>query len=105
MNFKLTRNLVYYGARAVPFTLLANVGREDAGIPLTIDSTDDLDLEAIKSELRETVFRRGWRDLKITHTPAHLLEVAGLPPLPLEERIIVSANGVDIIYTPEENAA
>lgn len=56
--YKLTENHAWYGDRRVPFSLLAEHDAANAGIPLTIESAADLDLEAIAEELNRTVFNR-----------------------------------------------
>ena len=98
-RFQLRLHKVYYGERALPFTLLAEVGDEAAAIPLEIDSVDDLDLEAIKGEIRQTVFNQGWADLAVKHTPEQVIAPEGMEPITLAEQIVVSANGVQLVYS------
>lgn len=97
-KFTLTSNKVFYGMRSLPFTLLANVGDEEAGIPLEIDSVDDLDLEAIKTEIRRTVFNHSWSDLEIKHTPERVIAPEGMEPITLVEQIGVFGSGINIVY-------
>lgn len=98
-KFTIRSNKVFYGTRALTFTLLADVGCDEmAGIPRDIDSVDDLDLEAIKTELCRTVCSQSWFDLEVKHTPERVITPEGTDPITLAEQIVVSANGVQIIY-------
>lgn len=97
-KFKMTSHKVFYGTRAIPFTLLAEVGECGAGIPLEIDSVADLDLDAIKREIRRTVFKQSWSDLTVKHTPERVIAPEGMDPITLVEQIVVFANGINIVY-------
>lgn len=81
-KYRLTENHVWYGARRLPFTLLADSDPEEAAIPKQITSAADLDLEAIGNELNRTVFNRGrrYRPSRCSAAEAWQLEISETTP-------------------------
>lgn len=108
MKYRLNYARAYYGPRAVPFTLLAEEGRDDAGIPLEIEGPDDLDIDAIERELAQTVFAKGY-DFKVTHHDPEAtrrmsaeLKAAGVTlKAPMQPSIACVGNGVTLRWVGE----
>lgn len=108
--YKMKRNRCYYGnPRGIRFTLLAEVGDEDASIPLEISSIDDIDLDAITRELATTVYKRSRKnwDFEVRETTPEqaaewneeLMADPKLCHLPkFKPTIHVSGNGVSLTW-------
>ena len=76
MLYNLTRCLIYYGARSIPFV---NADQCES-LPATITGADDLDLEAIAHDLNRYVFNRGRARSTRKAATMWKLEVTGTTP-------------------------